>query len=490
MPAPFFTSNDSDLVLEGLYIKERQPPAVISGVPLNTVGVCGTAVRGPTDHAVLIGSLSRLEEVFGGRDLGSGGAIYSNIWKALANKPFSTLKVVRVAAAAAAAADHTFSDAVPTAICRIAATSVGVWGNGVQIDIQNATDAVANHFNLVVSYNGKSVTYKNLDLSGTNDNSVQVLGTDDGNLVKITKLAPGRPLNVAAILLGSGGGTAGADGAIADTDYTATGGALDILAADKDCAVVFVAEHMSATVRSKMSTLAAGASDRLFLIGPDSATVAASAAPTDIAAISSDRVLYCFNDPYTIDPASGTEMVTAATGWMAAVLANTDVDIHPGEEDTKKFTAAITRLSFPALSRSDYISLREAGICALEQDGGFAFVSGVTTSLVPGKEQITRRRMTDFLQLSIAKTLKYSVKKKNTFTRKQANAAMIQQFLDDLQRAERVVLASQVDPDVLNTDAQEAQGIVRILVRVKLIGHILELVLETEIGTTVTVLQQ
>ncbi|MGZ6970964.1 MAG: hypothetical protein ACXVID_04815 [Thermoanaerobaculia bacterium] len=239
-----------------------------------------------------------------------------------------------------------------------------------------------------------------------------------------------------------------------------------------------------------MQTAAATATDRLFLVCPDSETVSVDDAATETGTGSFatlDRIVYCYNHAYTLDPATETEMLTDPTSWMASVLSQVDVDIHPGEEDTKPFLAGITRLYQPGLQREDYISLREAGICALEEDEGFAFVSGVTTSLVPGKEQITRRRMTDYLQGSIAKTLKHVVKKKDTETRKQASATMIDSFLGNLKEEERIVKAFSVDPDVLNNDTDEGNGIVRIFMRVRLISHILELVLETEIGTSVQV---
>jgi hypothetical protein len=96
--------------------------------------------------------------------------------------------------------------------------------------------------------------------------------------------------------------------------------------------------------------------------------------------------------------------------------------------------------------------------------------------------------MADFIQLSIANTLKFSVKKKNTAQRRKANAAMIKAFLNDLKNSDRVV-EDFADPDTekLNTPANRALGIEKILIRVRLLGHMLHLVLETEIGTAVSV---
>jgi hypothetical protein len=57
----------------------------------------------------------------------------------------------------------------------------------------------------------------------------------------------------------------------------------------------------------------------------------------------------------------------------------------------------------------------------------------------------------------------------------------------DLKRAERIVEAFSVDTEKLNTTAQRALGVEKILLRVKLLGHMLHLVLETEIGTAVSI---
>lgn len=493
MPAPVFTTNDSNISqLEGLYIKERNPPAAIQGAFLGVTGVVGDAIRGPVDTPVLISSHGQFVSIFGGRDQGTSSnlPVQSSLWKALANKPFGQLVVVRAAAAAAVAATLTLHDSVPTAIVRIDATSVGTWGNNIQTYATSPTDGVPGHFNLVVTYLGKQYLYKNLDCTGTNDNTLTVVGTDLANPIKLTKLASGTPSFTEYSSASPGSLATGSDGTIADSDFTASGRGLNAVATYPGIGCVFIAERSSAALKTYMQTLASTATDRLFLVCPDSETVSISAAQTELQGGSFgtlDRMVYCYNHPYTLDPQTATEMLTHPTSWMASILSQIDVDIHPGEEDTKAYTAGITRLYQPGLARADYITLRTAGACALEQDEGFAFVSGVTTCLTPGKEQITRRRMADYLQISIARFLKFIVKKKDTDTRKTGAASNIQSFLDDLQKEERIVKASFVDPDVLNNSQDEGNGIVRIFVKVKLVSHILELVLETSIGTQVVV---
>jgi hypothetical protein len=486
MPAPFFTTNDSEISrLEGLYIKERNPPAQIAGAFLGVVAVVGETVRGPVDKPILISNESRFERVFGGRDQGGGGAIVNKIWQALLNKPFGELIVIRAADADAVVATHNASDANPTAIIQIDASSPGAWGNNVTYDVVDATDGNSNHYNLVFHYLGNTVTYQNVNTTTGNDNTLALIGTDDANLVVVTKLASGRPVNATGVAL-----TTGSDGTIADADFTASGRALPRAAAYPGVGVVFIAERSSAALRAAVTTLASAASDRLFILNPDDQTVSSSSAITDVASYRAQRNVYTYNHAYTVDPQTATEVLTSPNAWMASILSQIDVDIHPGEEDTKAFTAGITRLYDTTLARGDYIALHDAGICAFESDDGFAFVSGVLTDLTPGKTEITRRRSTDYLQLSVASTLKHSVKKKNTESRRIANTSMINSFLRGLQKAERIVENFVVDGNVLNNDTDRAQGIERILMRVKLLGHMLHLVLETEIGTGVTIVTE
>lgn len=508
MTTPLFITDDSQITVEGVYIKETDPPASVAGVSLNGVAVFGTTLKGPIGKAVEITSESRFLQVFGGGWL--NGAIVSNVWKSLVNKSFSKLVIARVAAAAAVKASFTTETAAAgggTAIMRIDASSVGAWGNYLKFKVAAATNAVATSFNLIIkdTITGNTVTYENLSCNGTDDNLAVTVGTDDGRLVDLVKLANGRPVNNAAGVDGadSDGFTflgqtvaaftsvAGADGTVAETDYYGTNKGLDLVKAYVGTgapAIVFCAEFYHANLLTQMRTAALASSDRLFLCGPATDATTVSTAATEAQTAVSDRIVYTFNHPYTFEPVNGTEILTRPESWMATVLANTDVDIHPGEEDTKRYLAGISRLSQASLSRADYTALKAAGICALEVDlGNPVFVSGEVTSRVAGKTQITRRRMADFLQLSGANALRYHVKKKNTVERRRAINATLKGWLQTLQGNSRIVESFVIDGEILNNETDRANGIERILMRVKLIGHMLFIVLQTEIGTGVTI---
>ncbi len=193
--------------------------------------------------------------------------------------------------------------------------------------------------------------------------------------------------------------------------------------------------------------------------------------------------MYVFNHPTALDPETASFVETRPESWVASILSQIDVDIHPGEDDSKEFTKGISSLAFESLEREDYATLRAAGVCGFEKDDGFALVSAIATD---GTE-IAQRRSSDFIILAYANFLKKFAKKKNVATRRAMIKSAADAFCGGLQRAERVVLDFENDNEKLNTPAARQAGIERLFTRVQLIPHMLFLVLETEIGTSVTI---
>jgi hypothetical protein len=300
MTAPLFTTNDSDIPkLEGLYIKERNPPASVSEASLNTVGVFGRTMKGPLGSPVVITTEARFIEVFGGGY--ESGVLVNDIWKSLLNKGMSKLVVTRVASATSVKASFTVETAAGgagTAIARIDASSVGTWGNLLQFKVLAATSGVGTQWNLEIldTVTSRTYLYENLDTSTGIDNTLTVLGSDtDGNPITITKLASGRPVNNAAGVDGADtnartflgqvvAGFASVPGtsvAVVDGDYYGAGKGLDTLKDYKGIGIIYCAEYMSANLKSQFLTAAAAASDRLFVIGANDNTILEAAAITD-----------------------------------------------------------------------------------------------------------------------------------------------------------------------------------------------------------------
>ena len=484
MPAPLFTTNPSEFGrLEGVYIFEKDPPSFIEGVFLGTVGIVGLTLRGPVDTPVEITSGSRFEEVFGQRSYFGQTTSVNKVREFMMNKPFGKRVIVRVAAAAAATAEMDFL-ATATPIINVAASSPGAWGNDLTVAVEDATDGDSLKFDLVVNYRGDQVRYANLNTQTSNDNLLAVIGSDLANHVVVTKLADGRPDNAVAAALTD---TAGSDGAVADTDYTATDRGINQIKGYRGVGLVAVADRSTAAIKSAMHVAAQASSDRLFLIWNGSHSETLANVVTDAALYRSDRIVYVENSTKTFDFDVAAEVELPPHSWMASILSSTDVDINPGEEASKEFTAGITGLRYENREREDYISLKEAGVASFEkdEDGGFLIVSGVVNDLTTGKTQITRRRSADLLQLSAARRLRFFLKKKNTAANRAQLGAEVVAFLNSLKDAGRIVEDFTVEQAAVNTEAERAKGRERILMRVKLIGHILSLILETEIGETV-----
>lgn len=500
----YFTTNPAEFSkLEGLYVSERLPAGFIRGKDLGTVGMAGKCVRGPEDPQTITSS-GQFTDIYGERDYGSGGDLVGEVWKALLNKPFGTVVVRRVAAADAVKASFTMETAAAgggTIVLRIDASSVGEWGNNVQAKVSAATDGDATHFNLTIKYLGDEVLYEDLDCTTGNDNLEAAVGSAPERYVDLVKVGDGRPVNTAAGVDGADAdafvnlgevvaaftSVAGDEGTLVVGDYTS---GMSDLAVFPNVAVCLVPEAVTGsavTYHSHIVTLAASVSDRIFLTwaqahGQSVATVVAQVAAQ--ITTRSDRIVFCHNSPYTIDPKTSAEIQTAPHVWLASILSQIDVDIHAGEFSTVAMLAGCTRVTSTALTREDLIALKAAGISTLERTSeGFQFRSVVTTDLTEGKTELARRRACDYLQLSAASRLRFYVKKKNTATNRATYAAELTGFSDDLRSKERVIEDYEIDQESVNNDRQRARGEEHVLWRVRLIGHILSLVLETDIGT-------
>lgn len=509
----FFTTNPSEFTkLEGLYVAEKDPPGFIRGADLSVVGIGGVTTRGPAGPQ-RITSTARFLEVYGGRDYGSGGALKNEIWAALLNKPLGTLVVSRVIAVDAAVASVNFEEGVDgtgAEVLKVEASSKGAWGANVKAKVVAASDADADHFNLVVSYLGEQVIYENLNIkTAADDNLAEVVGDDIGRFVTLTKLADGRPANSSTVTEGAfvaardasdfvnlaaiGAAyttTVGSDGTAVAADYNTV---LTGLANTQGVSIVTMAGASvdQNSLNSTIVTQAAASSDRVFVTWSGTHSQAPATEITNLQTditTRSDRIIWCFNSAYTLDPETGLELLRPPNEFMVSVLSQNDVDIHPGARRTADQLAGIKRLADETLTRQDLVDLKADGICTLENlPGLFLFRSGVVTDKTTGKTEITRRRSADFLQLSASDKLREFVKAKNTQENRATMAGLLVGFSQSLRDQGRIIEEFAIDQESVNTPAQRAQGIEKLLWRVRLIGHILHLVLETEIGTGVVI---
>lgn len=508
----FFSTNPADWAkLEGLYISERNPPGFIRGVDLSVVAIGGVTVRGPSGPQSIL-STGRFLEVYGGRDYGSGGPLINQVWAALLNKQYGALVIERIIAADATISSfdpETLLDGTGVAIIHIAASSAGVWGENVKWKVESASDGTATKFNVVISYLGEEVTYENLNTNGAlDDNTGEVVGDDIGRFVTITKLANGRPVNSSTVTEAAFVSARDANdfvnlGAVI-VAYTSVAGTEGTIASAQELAVVTSLGNYEGPTTVLMAGVlvdqnalnaqllvdAALRDDRMWLTWAGTHGQSVSAEISNLAtdlATKSDRIVWCFNSAYTLDPDTALAIQRPPHEWMGSIFSQNDVDVHPGAQVTSKQTAGISRVTNEALTRTELIALKAAGIATLERlPGQFLFRSGITTDLTTGKTEIARRRMADFLQLSAADRLRFYVKAKNTIETRAVMAGELTDFSRNLRDEGRIIEEFEISSDV-NKDSDRANGIEKLLWRVDLVGHILSLVLETEIGTGVVI---
>ena len=491
------STNPADwTALEGLYVNQLSPEKAITGVSLNRVGMATYCVRGPLVPQTI--PASQFAAYYGGRDYGSGGAVIGKGWAAIQNKKFGNITVCRVCDPDAGVATHTLANATPTTIANIYANNPGLWANGVTYDVADATDGDANHWNLTIYYLGASKTYQNLDTTATHDNLVDVIGTSINNLIRVTKAADGRPANATGVSLA--GGT---EGTLAAADYVT---ALNLIAAYPGVACVLVPETAvdanNDTVNDRLTALAPLNPDRVFLAWAGKANAYADEISQKSSASGgivtpSTNLQWCYNRCSELDPDTGATVWTAPHVAKACILSQTDVSIHAGDNDNLGLLAWVTGLEYESLDRDTLILLKAAGISTLQKvEGGFRFGSDVdSTATATNDSQFPDERAKQYLIQSIASAIRYDVRKKATKSKKRAIVQKILDFLRDDQKAEHVVDSDDVDlgagflvDDVsVNSATTKARHEHHVLIKVRLIDHLLYIVLDTDIRTGQTI---
>lgn len=460
MPQPRFILSESEIGAPGVYVQEQAPASPIRGQRRRVAGFVGQCVRGPVDRAVKITGYKRFLDVFGGRDKGAnGGTILGHVWKALQSKRWGSFWVVRAAAAAAVAASFTYESAAGgagTQLLRVDAANAGTWGNDVKAKILTATNGDANYFNLAVSLYGVVKLYQNITIQTGLDNTAVVLGTDDANLVKLTKLASGRPVSSAAAVDGAdsngyitlgqtvAGFTSvlGTDGSIADTDYTATNRAIDALNNTRGVHACGVVGRSNSALKTKIAAIIKN--QKVWYVCPTDETISIATATTERATLSSDKISYWFNHVTFSDPITGETIYEEPFVGVMQMITQSDPDAHPGDSDYSQLWNYVIGV-YGALSDSDRDALDLAGISYMNQDlddkGNTVFVPGnaLTCDFAVNNRDLDGRYMKDFILDAIAGRLRGDQFKGNTKENRARRASSVAGFLTTLARNGRYI---------------------------------------------------
>ena len=279
-----------------------------------------------------------------------------------------------------------------------------------------------------------------------------------------------------------------------------------------------LAESRSAAGLGMVAVVAPGLGCQTLAAATSSATGATTDSVFGVAASDaagrSDRVIYTWTGIRQYNPdAVGISIATAtggtttdgvldltACGHLCSVLSQIPPERNPGELTALTTSALATILGqqrgAPVLTRADYEIMKAGGICGIRIDRatGPVFQSGITTSLVSGRTRISRRRMADFIQDSLARQYNLYVKQLLTDDVKTALISETDAFLASLKseavpRQQRISDYS-VDATSGNTPEQEAAGIYVLTVAVRLLSEADNIVLLSNISESVVVTVQ
>lgn len=521
MPQVRFITSDSQMGAPGVYVKEDAPAVPVRGQRNRVIGFAGTCVRGPTGKLVECATYQRFLDVFGDRDRNTkGGTIMGQVWKALQGKRWGRLYVARVAADDAVKASFTFETAAAgggTPVLRVDAANVGIWGNDVSINIYDATNGDANYFNLAVKLYGKVKVYENITIAGSADNTNSVIGTNDATLIRLAKIANGRPVTHAATVdgadadgyvnlgevVGAFTSVAGTEGTLANTDYTVTDGPMEMLNNARGIHACAVVGNSAAAIKTKVETLSATSAQRVWYVCPDDEDVTFDDAVTERAGISSDRISYWFNHPYITDPITGEEIVEEPFVVVMSIISQTDPDVHPGDFDNAVLTKALRRVTFE-LGDTTRDALDAGGVSFIhrdqDQNGNDVIIPGnaLTCDFAVNNQDLDARYMKDFVLDALAQRLRGDHFKGNTPANRAARASACSSFLNVLAKSERYIQTSEdgvpqyqyVNDMSVNSEDEQAEGIQRELLIARLIPKNKKILLQATIGVDATISEQ
>ena len=469
--------------VDGIILNEVAPASNVAGVPHNIAVLVGQSQRGPTDLTTLTG-LTMALQTFGKDDT-------KGLNKVLKNKAFGGLKFIRVVAAAASASTLTLDDGggTPVDIITFDAKYKGAYGNNLTVKVENGT--VQGKKYTISDGNADTVmtaeVYDNIQIADFVSQETNPFKAS--KLVTATRLSDSaEPANVTATNLAGG-----SDGTVADSDYQTAIAKAAVLGAGN---VLFL-DSYNATRNGYVKTHVASAQDKMGIVtGAYDDT--SSEAVTDVANYrdTDGRLIYAYNDAVTV--VNDEEVIQPAAWWIASLFTQVPAHVDLAFADNSRFLAGIVRLVH-ALTPTEYISLNKAGICALEFDPdiGHKVKSAVTTQILnTEKTTILRRRMTDYLQDSLAKFLKNYGNGVNSLKNRKLAHAGIQRFDDKLILDE--VLPSDaemtdgskarlIDTESANTPESIGEGFFKIIYKRRIFSSMRYIVLMTEIGTGVSV---
>lgn len=280
--------------------------------------------------------------------------------------------------------------------------------------------------------------------------------------------------------------------------------------------VVVAARHtqnIMGYLKSHVIEASSGGRGRIACFSPPLGTVKATARGATTVGVGnstisrSDRCIYCYPGITMLVPEIPAATISAGLSptvtWasdvtVASVLSQLSEEYNPGWGGASQYMSYVTGVesAVGALTAADYVLFKAAGIAApiIDPVNGCQIQSGVN-SVDPvamfSSKNIARRRMADKIQDDLANGLVSFLKGLNTPTNRRCAGAMARSYLDGLlsedNPSKQRIAAYSIDEVSGNTAAGIAQGLFVMLITVQTISSMDYIVLQANIGETVTV---
>lgn len=395
-------------------------------------------------------------------------------YNCVVNFPWTDLRIVRVLGATPVRATINMQKTGPANCVAVTALYYGATGNSIVCTVADASNAVANSFDLTItltnSTTGKSTVevYRNVDSTQTGaaywTNLTQGSNPNPSRLVDgLVKSASGRPVN------GNYALASGSDGsAIVSGDYLGTPGSADkgvaLLESDPNVNFFFCDEVPSgilSTVNTGIKAHAVLMNDRRIGIVTGAAGESAATAKTNAAALASATTAYVFPHGKVRDEDAVSDTATKITIPLPAALAALASLMQPHlspaykNKDFTKALSNILELDVSNTSASALDSLERAGVIAFEANSDGVF-SPYDSIMSDGATYLWEQRMKRWIPFSIATALEEYRNGPNDTETQEDERTIVGSFLAQLvgnKQRDHIFLPSISDGGLLPSDA-------------------------------------
>ena len=455
-----------EMIIPGTYIEVRAEGLIgVGGISTGTIGVVGTANRGPLNQVVTLGSFAEALATFGDYDAwpdSPGTTAHLTLTRTL-EQAFrggaSDVLAVRVANLAADATMRSMTWTVGGAdgtLFTLTATSPGTWANNIVAALTPGTDG--GPARLTLTQGARRETFE----STTAAQLAREIN-DASNFV--TASAPAEadegdaPTTVTAAASGSEGGPDGAGAMGTLIPQVASG--LGLLA-ERTVNLLIVAGYnadtVAGTVLGHLESTETNGRERIAILGARGDTLAEVSA--DAGNISNRRAVLVAPGILALDRPTGTQ-VRLPPAYGAALVAGRLATLAPHVSLTNK-DLAVDGLT-TEYTRAQQKQLLQNRVMALFRNLGFRALRGITTDTGPFT-QISVRRIVDYAKAGVRIGSNPYIGRLNNARVRAALKATLDGFLSQMVLDEMLV---SYELEVRASRAQEIAGVAEVIMTLR-----------------------